>query len=148
MNNSVNWVLVIVGALAILGEVILGVVTGFDLALVGVSLIAGGAIGLAFGSAKVGLFAAGAFAFVYLAFLRGKIRSRLTGPDRPTNVDALIGRTGMVTERIAPHAAGMVRLGDELWRATLKHDGEGAAAIEPGATVVVDSVEGVTLKVR
>lgn len=148
MNNSVNWMLIIVGALAILGEVILGAVTGFDLALIGLSLVAGGAVGLVFGSVKVGLFSAGALAFIYLAFLRRHIRSRVTGPNRPTNVDALLGRTALVTERIAPHAAGMVRLGDELWRATLEHEGEGAAAIEPGATVVVNSVEGVTLKVR
>jgi membrane protein implicated in regulation of membrane protease activity len=72
----------------------------------------------------------------------------LSGPNRATNVDQVLGRTGLVTERIAPHAAGMVRVGDELWRASLKNDDEGAAAIEPGATVVVDSVEGVTLKVR
>ena len=61
MTNSVNWMLIIVGALALVAEVILGVVTGFDLAIVGISLMAGGGIGLAFGSAKVGLFAAGAF---------------------------------------------------------------------------------------
>jgi membrane protein implicated in regulation of membrane protease activity len=148
VNNSVNWMLVIAGALAIVGEVILGAVTGFDLALIGASLIAGGAVGLVFGSTKVGLFSAGALAFIYLAFLRRHIRARVSGPDRPSNVDALMGRSALVTERIAPHAAGRVRLGDELWRATLKDEGEGAAALEPGATVVVDSVEGVTLKVR
>lgn len=148
MNNSVNWMLVIVGALAIVGEVILGAVTGFDLALIGASLIAGGAVGLVFGSTKVGLFSAGALAFIYLAFLRRHIRARVSGADQPSNVDALLGRSALVTERIAPHAAGRVRLGSEMWRATLKDEGEGAAALEPGATVVVDSVEGVTLKVR
>jgi membrane protein implicated in regulation of membrane protease activity len=148
VNNSTNWMLIIAGALAIVGEVLLGAVTGFDLALIGVSLVTGGVVGLVFGSAQVGLFSAGALAFIYLAFLRRRIRSRLSGPNRATNVDQVLGRTGLVTERIAPHAAGMVRVGDELWRASLKNDDEGAAAIEPGATVVVDSVEGVTLKVR
>lgn len=148
MNNSTNWMLIIAGALAIVGEVLLGAVTGFDLALIGVSLVTGGVVGLVFGSAQVGLFSAGALAFIYLAFLRRRIRSRLSGPNRATNVDQVLGRTGLVTERIAPHAAGMIRVGDELWRASLKDDEEGAAAIEPGATVVVDSVEGVTLKVR
>jgi membrane protein implicated in regulation of membrane protease activity len=42
----------------------------------------------------------------------------------------------------------MVRLGDELWRARLAHDDEGEPARESGATVRVESVEGVTLKVR
>lgn len=148
MNNSVNWTLIIAGVLAIIGEVLLGAATGLDLALIGIALAAGGALGLAFASTKVGLFSAGALAFIYLAFLRRRIRSKLSSPNKPTNVDALLGRTAVVTERIAPHAAGAVRLGDELWRATLKDETTGAAAIEPGATVVVDSVEGVTLKVR
>jgi len=146
VTNSVNWILIIAGALAIVAEVVLGVVTGFDLAIMGLALMAGGGLGLAFGSAKVGLFAAGAFAFVYLAFFRRTVKSRLTGPNRPTNIDVVMGKTGIVTERIAPHAPGIVRVGDELWRATLAD--ETAAAREPGATVVVDSVEGVTLKVR
>ena len=148
MNNSVNWILIIVGALAIVGEVILGAVTGFDLALLGVSLAAGGAAGLLFGSAEVGLFSAGAFAFLYLAFLRRKIRSKLTGPGRKTNVDAVLGKRALVTEPIPPHGSGMVKVGDELWRAVLVDEADGAAAIAPGATVIVDSVEGVTLKVR
>jgi membrane protein implicated in regulation of membrane protease activity len=146
VTNSVNWILIIAGALAIVAEVVLGVVTGFDLAIMGLALMAGGGLGLAFGSAKVGLFAAGAFAFVYLAFFRRTVKSRLTGPNRPTNIDVVLGKTGLVTERIAPHAPGIVRVGDELWRAALAD--ENAAAKEPGATVVVDSVEGVTLKVR
>ena len=148
MNNSVNWILIITGAVAVVGEVILGAVTGFDLALLGLSLAVGGTIGLVFGSAEVGLFSAGAFAFIYLAFLRRRIRSKMTGPNRATNVDAVIGKRGMVTEPIAPHGAGMVKVGDELWRAELAEKGDGVAAIPPGATVVVDSVEGVTLRVR
>jgi membrane protein implicated in regulation of membrane protease activity len=115
----------------------------------GLALMAGGGLGLAFGSAKVGLFAAGAFAFLYLAFFRRRLKTRLaSGPDRATNVDVVLGKTGVVTERIAPHAPGIVRVNDELWRAALVDESPGAAAKEPGATVVVDSVEGVTLKVR
>lgn len=147
-SNSLNWILLIVGVLAFAAEVMLGAATGFDLALLGASLAAGGAAGLLFGSSKVGLFSAGALAFLYLAFLRKRIRAKLSASHTPTNVDALIGRTALVTERIAPHAPGMVRVGDELWRARLAHDEEGEPAREPGATVKVDSVEGVTLKVR
>ncbi len=149
MTNSVNWMLIIVGALALVAEVVLGVITGFDLAIVGLALMVGGGIGLAFGSAEVGLFAAGAFAFLYLAFFRRQVKARLAaGPARPTNIDVVLGKSGMVTERIGPHAPGMVRVGDELWRAALLDEGAGAMAKEPGTTVLVDSVEGVTLKVR
>ena len=148
MSNSLNWILLIVGVLAFAAEVVLGAATGFDLALLGASLAAGGAVGLAFGSAKVGLFSAGAFAFLYLVFLRKKIRAKLSSQHVSSNVDALLGRTALVTERIGPHAPGMVKLGDEVWRASLAHDDAAEPVREPGATVTVDSVEGVTLRVR
>lgn len=146
VKNAVNWLLIGMGGILLVAEVLLGAVTGFDLALVGISLAAGGGIGLYFGSAKVGLFSSGALAFVYLAFFRRWLRSRLTVPDRPTNVDALIGRTGVVTVRLEPNVAGEVKLGDEAWRAVLAPDA--SVAREPGETVRVESVEGVTLKVR
>jgi membrane protein implicated in regulation of membrane protease activity len=146
VSNSLNWILLIVGVLAFAAEVVLGAATGFDLALLGASLAAGGAAGLMFGSAKVGLFSAGALAFIYLAFLRKRIRAKLTSPHTPTNTDALLGKSALVTERIAPHAPGMVRVGDEIWRARLADEAEPAR--EPGAMVTVDAVEGVTLKVR
>ena len=148
MINSANWILIIAGVLAIIGEVLLGAATGFDLALIGIALALGGGLGLVFGSTPVGLITAGALCFIYLAFLRGRVRSKLAVPHRPSNVDALLGKTALVTERIAPHVAGRIKLGDELWRASLRDEGSDAAAIEPGATVVVDSIEGVTLKVR
>ena len=148
MSNSLNWILLIVGVLAFVAEVVLGAATGFDLALLGASRAAGGAVGLLFKSARIGLFAAGAFAFIYLVFFRKRIRSKLSSPHVPSNVDALLGTNALVTERIGPHAPGMVRVGDELWRARLAHDAEGEPAREPGVMVTVDSVEGVTLRVR
>jgi len=147
-TQVVNWVLLIVGVLAFVFEVLLGAATGFDLALLGASLATGGAVGLLAGSARVGMFAAGALAFVYLAFLRRRIRARLIVTHTPSNADAVLGRTGIVTDRIAPHAPGRIRVGDEVWRARLAHDAEGEPAKEPGATVTVDSIDGVTLNVR
>lgn len=146
MKDTANWILIIAGGLAIVGEVALGAATGLDLALLGVSLVAGGALGLAFHSTQVGLFSAGAFAFIYLAFLRRRIKARMTGPNRPSNTDALLGKTALVTQRIAPHAPGMVRVGDDVWRAEI--ESLDAPAVEAGATVVVDSIEGVTLRVK
>ena len=143
MSNSLNWILLIVGVLAFAAEVVLGAATGFDLALLGAALA-----GLLFGSTKVGLFSAGALAFLYLAFLRKRIRAKLTSPHTATNTDALLGKNAIVIERIAPHVPGMVRLGDETWRARLVNDAEAEPAREPGVMVTVDAVEGVTLKVR
>lgn len=44
MGNSVNWILVILGVICVIAELALGVMTGFDLALVGASLVAGGVV--------------------------------------------------------------------------------------------------------
>jgi membrane protein implicated in regulation of membrane protease activity len=61
-------------------------------------------------------------------------------------VDALIGKTGVVTKRIALHEPGMAKVGGEIWRAELVA-GEDSAK-EVGVEVRVESIEGVTLKVR
>ena len=146
MGNWVNWLLVIGGLVCVIVELALGAVTGFDLALIGGSLAIGGAIGLTVASGKTGLLAAGVLSLVYLAVFRSWLRQRLTVKERPTNVDAVVGKTGIVTKRITTREPGMVRVADEVWRAALVDTDE--AVREPGAKVTVESVEGVTLKVR
>ena len=145
-TNWPSWSLVALGGLMILAEVLLGAATGFDFALVGLSLAVGGGLGLFFESTVVGLFSAGALAFVYLALFRSRIRSKLTTPGVPSNVDAILGSRAIVTMPITPDAAGQVRVGNEVWRAVL------SSAVQeprqPGASVTVESVDGVTLIVR
>jgi len=142
----VNWLLVIGGIVCVIVELALGAMTGFDLALIGGSLAIGGGIGLLVGSEKIGLFAAGGLALVYLAGFRSWLKSSLTVKNHPSNVDAIVGKICVVTKRIARHEPGMVKVGDEVWRAELA--GSGEAARDPGAEVKVESVEGVTLRVR
>lgn len=146
MGNWVNWLLVIGGIVCVIIELALGALTGFDLALVGASLVLGGAIGLFSGSATVGMLAAAAAALVYFAVLRRWLKAKLIVREQPTNIDAVLGKTGIVTKRIAPQDCGLVKVGSEEWRAELA-PGDGAAR-EIGATVNIVSVEGVTLKVR
>ncbi len=146
MGNWVNWLLVIGGIICVIIELSLGAFTGFDMALVGGSLAVGGAVGLAAGSSKIGLLAGGVLAFIYLAIFRSWLKSRLTVKDHASNVDAVIGKTGVVIQKIAPREAGQVKVGDEVWRAELA--GAQDAARDAGAEVKVESVEGVTLKVR
>jgi membrane protein implicated in regulation of membrane protease activity len=144
--NWVNWLLIIGGLICVIIELALGALTGLDLALVGGSLTAGGVIGLLAGSARIGLLAGGVLAFVYLAIFRSWLKNKLTVRNVASNVDAVVGKTGVVTKRIAPSEAGMVRVGAEVWRAELA--GLDDAARDAGAKVTVQSVEGVTLKVR
>lgn len=60
----------------------------------------------------------------------------------PSNVDAMVGREGVVLERIDPvENTGRVRIGSEEWRARADE------RIDRGARVCVLSVEGATLMV-
>ena len=74
------------------------------------------------------------------------MRKQLTIKDHASNVDAVVGKIGVVTVRIAAHEPGQIKVGDEVWRAELARADE--AARNPGEKVTVESVEGVTLKVR
>jgi membrane protein implicated in regulation of membrane protease activity len=145
VDNWINWLLVIGGIVCVIVELALGAATGFDLALIGGSLTIGGAIGFFAGSEKIGLFAAGGLSLVYLALFRSWLRAKLTVRHRASNIDAIVGMQGVVTKRIALREAGLVKLGSEVWRAELATD-DGPR--DAGATVKVESVEGVTLKVR
>jgi membrane protein implicated in regulation of membrane protease activity len=146
MGNWVNWVLVIGGIICVIIELALGALTGLDLALVGASLTVGGAIGLIVSSGNVGLLSAAAAALLYFAVFRKWLKSKLVVHDQPTNVDAVMGKSGVVTKRIAPRDCGLVKVGTEEWRAELASGDENSRDI--GSTVTVISVEGVTLKVR
>jgi membrane protein implicated in regulation of membrane protease activity len=146
VGNSINWVLVIGGIVCVIAELALGAATGFDLALIGGSLTIGGAIGLLTGSGKTGLLAAGALAFVYLAVLRNWLKVKLTVKEHASNVDAVVGKSALVTQRIKLREPGKVRVGSEIWRAELANEEDSVR--EAGTTVKVESVEGVTLKVR
>ena len=70
MGNWVNWLLVIAGIICVIIELALGALTGFDLALVGASLAAGGGIGLLTGSVNIGMLSAAGAALLYFALFR------------------------------------------------------------------------------
>jgi membrane protein implicated in regulation of membrane protease activity len=146
VSTWVSWILIIGGVVCVIAELALGAITGFDLALIGGALSLGGAIGLIAHSDKIGLLAAAVLALLYVALFRRWLKAKLTVKDHASNADAVVGKTGVVTKRIAPREAGMVKLGDEVWRAELA--GVEDSAREAGAVVAVQSVEGVTLKVR
>lgn len=141
-----NWVLVIAGALLVLIEVALGGFAGFDLVLIGSAFIIGGAVGLWTGNAVTGLIVASVLCVLYIVAGRRIVRARMKAGGSATNVDALLGREGVVMQRVAPHVAGQVRLGDETWRAEVAPNVSGP--FEPGDRVTVAGVSGVTLQVR
>ena len=62
--------------------------------------------------------------------------------NRRTNIDAVIGQSGIVQRRITKNEVGLVKVGYELWRAKAEDD------IEVGEEIEVVGVSGVTLEVK
>jgi membrane protein implicated in regulation of membrane protease activity len=146
MNTGWNWALVVAGALLILVEVAFGGFAGFDLILIGSAFVVGGAVGLLTHNAAVGLVVAAVLCVGYIVGGRRWVRARLQQRSVPSNADALLGQRAMVTVRVAEHEPGQVKVRDEVWRA-VPAPGAGGP-FERGAVVTVDSVDGVTLRVR
>ncbi len=91
---------------------------------------------------QVVAFAGGTVASLLL--LRPFLLQRFQHGSVRTNVDALIGKTGVVTERLGPRGQnGRLLVEGENWRGVSLDD----AALEPGTRVIVVEVDGTTLKV-
>ena len=141
IDISLNWLLVVFGFLLVAAELFVGVQTGFDLVLVGLSLLAGGIIGNLSDNSVVGIIVATALLFLYVLIGRKLIKQKLVITTRKTNVDSLIGKTGIVISEITPNKKGQVAIDSEIWLATA------TAKIPTKSTVKILSVEGVTVKV-
>jgi len=141
-----NWALLIGGALLILVEVALGGFAGFDLVLIGSAFMVGGIVGLWTDNTNLAWIVGGVLCVVYLMAGRRWVRRRLRVTSVPSNTDAVLGQSGIVTARVAPHEYGRVKIQSEEWLAA---PASGVTTpIEPGTVVTVESVDGVTLKVR
>ncbi len=71
------------------------------------------------------------------------ILMRTSSPNVKVGAEAMVGMEATVVEALPANGAGTVRINGELWHAR-SVDG----AVAAGSTVVVDSVEGLKLKVR
>lgn len=90
--------------------------------------------------AQIAAFSLGTL--VGLFFLRPRVLQKLAEQGEPTNVDALVGQTGRVTEALEPGSTGRVKLASEEWRARADQ------AIAAGQSVRVRSVVGNTVEVE
>jgi membrane protein implicated in regulation of membrane protease activity len=141
-----SWLLVLAGAILVLIEVVLGGFAGFDLVLIGSAFILGGVAGLLTGNPMVAYVSAAVLGVGYIVAGRRLVRERLkVARSHESNVDAVRGKQGLVQQRIGAHEPGLVKVGDEVWRAL---PAPGAGPFEAGALVTVDGVDGVTLQVR
>lgn len=80
---------------------------------------------------------------VLLAITRPIAKKRLNDKTEKTNVDALIGQTGIVEEKITQYKSGQVRADGKVWTAACE-----TGEIEKGSIVVIKSIKGVTITVE
>lgn len=82
-----------------------------------------------------------AVSLLCLAFVRPPLLKKLHGdlPDKKSNADALIGRTGTVTENIVAGGYGYVRIDGDEWRSVAK-EGNTFAKGETVTVVGRDSI--------
>lgn len=82
--------------------------------------------------------------FMMRKFLKRTKMSEVEYGTAITNIDALVGRQGLVLGDIEPHGKGQVKVGGEVWRASA----EGDATLAKGEIVSVLRVEGNTIIVE
>ena len=135
-------VFVIVGLLLVLLELIVGVETGLDLVFVGSAFIIGGLVTWPFDSWLLTVIVTSIICVAYVALGRRYVHRWTAVKKAITNIDAIIGRQGIVLKSIARNVDGLVKVGNEQWRARAEED------IKKGEEIVVTSVSGVTLIVE
>lgn len=140
-----SWVwlfFIIAGLLLALLELVVGVDTGLDLVFIGSAFLIGGFVGWPFHSWLLALIITSIICITYIALGRRYIHRWTAVKLERTNIDAIIGTSGIVVRSIAKNADGLVKVRNEQWRAKAEED------IESGEEIVVKSVSGVTLIVE
>jgi len=135
-------IFVIVGLLFVLLELGIGVETGFDLVFIGSAFILGGLATWPFHSWLLTVIITSMICVAYVAIGRRYVHRWTAGSKAKTNIDAIIGREGIVLKSIARNVDGQVRVGNEQWRARAEED------IEEGDEIVITGVGGATLIVE
>jgi membrane protein implicated in regulation of membrane protease activity len=133
---------VVVGLVFVLLELIVGVETGLDLVIIGSAFIVGGLATWPSHSWVLTVIVTSIICIAYVALGRRYVHRWTQVKKTRTNIDAIIGRRGIVLQSIARHVDGLVKVGNEQWRARAEED------IKKGDEIVVISVSGVTLNVE
>jgi membrane protein implicated in regulation of membrane protease activity len=141
--DSWVWLMFIgIGLLMILLELIVGVDTGLDLVFLGSAFVIGGLVTWPFHSWLLTLIVTLVVCIVYLALGRRYVHRWTSTRKEKTNIDAIIGKKGIVLQSIAENADGRVKVGNEEWKA------RASETIEKGTEIVVTGISGVTLCVE
>lgn len=130
---------IVAGALALVEALTLGLICIW---------FAGGAVGAAIAAMLGASFTVQIIVFlavssILIVLTKPIAKKRFNSKTEKTNVDALVGQTGMVEERITPERAGQVRADGKVWRAVCE-----SGELEKGTVVVIKSIKGVTIMVE
>jgi len=131
-----------IGLAMILLELLMGMFTGFDLVFLGSAFIIGGLISWPFHSWMLALAITMIICLAYIALGRKYVHRWSAVKKEITNIDRIIGLRGVVLQDISLSSAGLVKVGNEEWRARAEN------AIEQGAVIKVVGISGVTLSVE
>jgi membrane protein implicated in regulation of membrane protease activity len=78
-----SWILIVVGAILVILEFLLGAMSGFDLLLLGAAILVGGIVGILSGTPVAGIATAVVLSIVYATFGRRRIHRRRPVPRFP-----------------------------------------------------------------
>ena len=138
--NEWLWLIFVgVGVALVALEFLVGIETGFELVSIGTTFTLGGIVAWPLDSWLVAVIVTAVLCLVYLTIARKYIRRWVQIRMTPTNVDAVIGRSGVVVKDIARNTPGRVRVGTEEWRASAEEE------ITEGAEITITGVRGTTL---
>jgi membrane protein implicated in regulation of membrane protease activity len=139
-------VFIVVGLLLILVELLIGVDTGLELVFIGSAFVIGGLITWPSYSWILTAVVTGAICLAYVFLGRRYVHRWKAVRSEKTNIDAIIGRHGIVLRIISRNVDGMVKIGYEEWRAKAEEEiGEGDEVVVvgiAGATLIVKKSEG------
>lgn len=144
MEYLASWlwlVFIIAGIVMATLELIVGIDTGLDLVVTGSTFIIGGFVGWIFDSWILVLIVTGIICIAYLAIGRRYVHRWTAVAKEKTNIDAIIGSSGIVINKVTNNIDGLVKVGKEEWRARSDEN------IEVGEEIIVRSISGVTLSV-
>jgi len=140
-----SWIWLIflaVGLVFVIMELMMGVDTGLDLMILGSVFVIGGLVTWPTGSWIVTAVVISVLSVLYLVLGRRYVHSRMLVKGEKTNVDTLVGKTGIVLKLVSEHSQGLVKVGYEEWRAQASEE------IPEGTEIIVKGISGVTLTVQ
>jgi membrane protein implicated in regulation of membrane protease activity len=141
--DSWAWLIFVgVGLALMILELIVGIDTGLDMVFIGTALVLGGLITLVLRSWVWTAVVSGVICLLYVFVGRRYIHRRTAIAGSKTNIDLIIGKSGIVQREITRGTDGLVKVGNEQWRARAEE------AIAAGEEVLVTGITGVTLSVR